>query len=605
MSDNLIRLYDGAGNCVTEFHPRFNEVKREIAFGAGYNSNPERRGSSGGLYRNAGTETWQRNRDRLRAMWDARDAAKFTWIGGVIGRLALYVCGRLHCKSDTGDPNLDGIYDNYFHSFCGDERGEDGMTLCDITGRHRFLKLIQMAYMEFIISGDCGFIEVDPQFSPTGGYCLQSIESDRIGSPMEAITNEGYIGGMSIDPETGRWISTRVFQRTRTMQYVKPREIEPKDFIHIFDAERSDEYRGTSKLIRCLNELRDIREWCEAEMLAGKIQSQYAAMVGTKDPFNNNGPAAWTGRTDSGTPSQMAEWGKILKMSEGESFNMMSPSSRPSGAFMSFIETKIRMMAHSLGLSFGMIWDLATLGGVSQRLEVQADLRKVQYWQQMLENVICNRVRNKVIAQGIAQQALPPTPGWKVCSWSWGPFLTSDLGYEAEADTSMCAHGIADVDAVISKHTGMSAGELYDKNAKTANKALMAGQNNALPVEAFASGQYPQITNQKAAFDSPPSPPPPPLSSQVIGDKALKDVLDLQIAVGDGKIDRDSAINTMVFKYGIPRAMAEKVIPDEPAEEDLNRAAGLTPEGKHAPVVAGAGKGLNNGKTNGKKPGKN
>lgn len=552
-------------------------------------------------------------------MWDARDQARFAWIGGVIGRLTLYVAGRLHCKSDTGDPSLDGMYDEYFHNWCGDERGEDGSVRCDITGRNRFLKLVQMAFMEFIISGDCGFIEIAPQFSPTaqadqmgnwvpgtGEYCIQSIESDRIGSPIEALVNEGYIGGITIDPKTGRAISYRIFRRTRTNQYVDQQEVEPMNFIHVFDPERSDEYRGQTKLLRCLNELRDIREWCDAEMQAGKIQAQYAAMVGTKDPFNNNGPMAWSGKTDAGTPSQMAEWGKILKMSEGESFNMMSPSPRPSGAFMSYIETKIRMAAHSLGLSFGMVWDLATLGGVSQRLEVQADLRKVQYWQTMLENLVLNRVRNKVIAQGIAQQVLPPTPGWKRCGWNFGPYLTADLGYEMEADVQALSHGIGDVDATISKHTGMSAGELFDKNARIAGRALLAGQNAQLPVEAFAAGQYPQITNQKAAFDSPPSPPPPPLSAQAIGDKALKDVLDLQIAVGDGKIDRDSAINTMVFKYGIPRAMAEKVIPDEPAEEDLNRAAGLTPEGKHAPVVAGAGKGINNGKSNGaKKPGKN
>ncbi len=263
---------------------------------------------------------------------------------------------------------------------------------------------------------------------------------------------------------------------------------------------------------------------------------------------------------------------------------------------MGFIETKIRMMAHSLGLSFGMVWDLATLGGVSQRLEVQADLRKIQYWQKnILENLILNRVRNKVIAQGIATGMLQPSPGWKQCSFSYGPFLTSDLGYEASADVELLTHGIGDVDETISKHTGKSAAELFKANAAVALKALNAGANAGLPVEAFAAGQYPQITNQKAAFDTPPQPAPPPLSAQAIGDKALKDVLDLQIAVGDGKIDRDSAIQTLIYKYGVPRQIAEKVIPDEPATEDLNRAAGLTPEGKHAPVVAGPKSSSSNG----------
>lgn len=266
---------------------------------------------------------------------------------------------------------------------------------------------------------------------------------------------------------------------------------------------------------------------------------------------------------------------------------------------MSLLETLVRRIAISLKLSYGFVWNLATLGGAPQRIEVQGDLRTIQGWQQnVLEARLLNRTWRRVISQGIAMGVLPPHPQWKRVDWNFGPYITADLGYEMDADIAAVNHGIIKVSQVTGKY-GNTPEDVFASNADVANAAIGTGSVKGLPVEAFAAGLYPQITQQKAAFDTPPSPPPPPLSSQVIGDKALKDVLDLQIAVGDGKIDRESAVNTMVFKYGIPRQVAEKVIPDEPAEEQLNRAAGLTPEGEHAPAAPKASS--SNGSKNGSK----
>src|SRR6266478_1741033 len=106
----------------------------------------------------------------------------------------------------------------------------------------------------FLVDGDHGLLEIDPQFSPTGEFCLQSIEADRIGSPLESQVQENYIGGVGIDPENGRIQFYRIFKRTRTNQYLDPQEVAADKFIHVFDGERADEYRGRTKLLRLLND---------------------------------------------------------------------------------------------------------------------------------------------------------------------------------------------------------------------------------------------------------------------------------------------------------------------------------------------------------------
>ena len=585
MSDNLIKLYDGKGNTISEFHPRFNDVKRNILFSE-YNPNPERRGRVKPVSQ-TGAESYRRHRDRYTAMADAREAVEMDWVGGVIERLTLYVAGKLHCKSNTGDGQIDQAYDNYFHAWCGDERGEDGGTNCDLSGRARFVEMVQMAYHGFMVDGDSGFVEIAPQFSPTQGYCLQSIEADRIGSPNEALQSENYIGGFTIDESTGRITSVRIFRHKKDGSYTDQQEVPMEAFIHLHDPYRPGEYRGRTKLLRCLNDLRDIREWIQAEMIAGKVQAQYAALISTKDPFNGNGAAAWDGKTAQGTPTQDAQWGKLMKLAEGENISMMSPSARPSGAFMAFIQTLIRKMSISLGISYGLLWDISVLGGANTRVEIQADLRKIESWQGLLENLVLNRVRNKVVAQGISLGVLPPTPGWKQCAWHWSRPITADLGREAEADLSLANAGVMELEQVIVKHTGKSAQEVFASNAATANAALAAGAQFQLPVESFAAGVYPALTQQKAAFLTPtPTPPPPPLSIQAIGDKGFKLIVEIMEKVGNGIIDRESAVEMILKGFpGSTRSEAEKIIPDEPEDEQLNRNAGLTPEGDQAPVA--------------------
>jgi capsid protein len=547
---------------------RAREIEHQFSYG--YNENPERRSGSGGMFAHASAETWKSNRDRLKAMWDARDLVQYEFIGGMMARIVLYVCGKLHSQSLTGDKQIDQAYDDYFHGWCGDEPGDDGMIRCDITGRHRFLKQVQMGFLGFLVDGDHGLIEVDPKLSPSGEFCLQSIEADRIGSPMESQVQEDYIGGIGLDPQTGRVQFIRTFRRTRTNQYVDKQEIPPDAFIHIFDGDRPDEYRGRTKLLRLLNDARDIREWIEGEKIAGKVQSQWAALVGVKDPFQGKGPTAWTDKTPEGTPTQKADWGKIMKMAEGEIFNMLAPPSRPSGAFISFIEMVLRKMAVSLDLPYGFLWNLAELGGVTARIEVQQALRRIEYWQnQVLIGKVLDRVRQKVIAQGIALQLLPPHPLWRKCSWHFGLSIQTDVGYEAEADISMVKSSLIPIKAISGKY-GYSTREVLESNADTANEAIEVGVDKLLPVEVFAKDLYPDITIQKANMLTGPVPPPPPGSAEALGgDKMVKQLLDLLVKVGEGKVDRDSAKQTLKRTFGIPEAIAEKMVPDEPSKAKL------------------------------------
>lgn len=548
-------------------------ISREALHRFGYNDVIERRSKAPPL---RGTETWAANRDRLKMMADARDAAMYDWIGGVLAKIVLYVCGQLHCASATGDEMVDQAYDEYFHNWCGDEPNEeDGSTKCDFSGRHRFLKQVQIAFLAFLVDGDYGFLEIAPGFDQITGeissnYCLQGIEADRIGSPIEVTTQENYIGGVGLDPDSQRIAFYRIFHRTRTGMWTNPREVLPSEFIHVFDPDRSDEYRGRTKLLRLLNDLRDLRETIEGEKMAIKTQAQWAALIACKDPFNSQGASAWENKTPEGTPTQEARWGQILRMAEGESMSMMTPSARPTGAFMNFWDTLIRKMAVSLNMSYGLLWNLTTLGGVTARIDVQSSHRQIEYWQNnVLAARILNRVRRKALAEGIALQLVPPHPNWKKCDWHFGPWIVTDAAYEMETDIAGVNSGLLKIPAIAAKH-GNTTREVLEANAAVANQALRVGAEQELPVEVFLPGLFPNITQQKANYLTPtPTPPPEAGSIDAIGDKGVGKLFDYLKEVGEGIIDRESAITTLVTVFGFDKKTAEAIVPDEPTPAQI------------------------------------
>ncbi|MEA3210967.1 MAG: hypothetical protein QOE70_4024 [Chthoniobacter sp.] len=554
----------------------FNEKLAAHAFG--YNPQPHHRGGSGGQAGNAASESWAKHRDRIKAMWDARDLCTYDWIGGVMGRIALYVVGDLMCKTSTGDPEVDQLVDDYFHNWCGDEEDDDGFTQCDVTGRFRFIKLVQLAFLAMLVDGDHAFVV----WLLEEGVKLQSIEADRIGSPVDGRQSETYIGGFTVDPETGRPESIRVFNRTRHGQYNKPVEIEPARFVHIWDPDRSDQYRGVTALLRLLNDCRDIRETIEAERLAIKDQSQFVGAMTSKYGQATANDAAFDGKTVGGTPTQAAQWGKWLRLAEGENVNFLTPSSRPSGAFMQFMQILIRKMAVSLKLSYGFVWDLATLGGVTARVEVRADERQINHWQRSMVTPM-RRIRRMVLDHAVGMGLIPSHPKLGSCAWHFGQRIITDVGYEVQNDIQLLNAGLVAADDISTKYStaGGSLRDVLQRNAA----AVLAGQEissqTRVPLELLAAALWPNATQLLAASNSPPDNPPPPEpgSLEAVGDKGAGQIVDLLSKVAMGQMERESAVQTLITVYGLYPEQAEQICPQpiaRPGEDDGSEVGGPT-----------------------------
>ena len=143
------------------------------------------------------------------------------------------------------------------------------------------------------------------------------------------------------------------------------------------------------------------------------------------------------------TASMKAEAGMVMKVENGvDEIDFAPGTMRPSGAFMALLEALIREIALAMNLPYGFVYNMAAFGGVTARLETQAAQRVFRWYQEMLEHILLNRVKRKVLLLGIAAGRIKACGNWDSGSWRrYGATLTGDVGHQVQADLDLVRCG--------------------------------------------------------------------------------------------------------------------------------------------------------------------
>jgi capsid protein len=519
-----------------------------------------RRGRSGGMAKNAGSESWRSQRDRVALMWDARDMVRnFGILRGMVARVVQYVADRVQYVSQTGDEEIDSIYQDYFHSWC--ERA-------DVTGRHRLGNLFWLMVWGYFVDGDHGWNLIEVEEHGERDLRVQAVESDRIGNPNEATkVKQGYVGGIELD-EVGKPVGYHVFKRDMvTNQYSLDQVVPAEQFLHVFDPSRVDQYRGITALATCLATARDLYEIYQFEKLAAKWQVGHAGIAKVADPTRDRGASAWndTTTTKSGNTAgtYAMEAGKILRVEPGEEVIFAPGTNRPGPAFMNLNEVMVREMVMGFNMPYGFLYNMSALGGHTGRVEVAQAERSIRRHQKLASELALNPVRDAVLGRAIGLKLLPPHPRWREGVWRFGPSLTGDYGHDTNANLQRLQMGLVTASDLIAE-TGQSYEEVTRRQASEVKFAQKVASEMGVPIE-LLHGRMPTATAALANINTPPPPPPKGLLEE---GKDVKPLLEILEQVGEGLLDRESAIQSIVNIYGIPRGRAEKMVPKQGKPEE-------------------------------------
>ena len=521
-----------------------------------------KRGSSGGMAKNASPESPIIQRDRVELMWDARSAEKnMPVMSCVLDRMEQYAVGTLLYRPDTGDAEMDRSLQGYVESWMEN--------FCDLAGRHDFRTMTGLVLRSALRDGDIGGKKVAGEYLQ-----LQLIEADRIGDPSKLGVNdsEKYTAGMHLDPDSGRVLAYDVFKRDKNNRYTQDGDSVPsEEFLHIFRPTRADQYRGITWFAQVLPQARDLYEAFQFERGAAKWAASYAGVIRVADRSRTaTGPAQWDGTKVDGTSTQEVKANTLLKLKDNEDVTPFPPSNRPSGAFMAYIEASLKDIAMGLNVPYGFL-DMMGFSGANSRLETMQVQRTIARYQKMLVAKWLNPVIRDVINNGVAKRHLLPPRNEQArqamyfADWRFGAHITADVGYQAQSDVLMLNNGLTTAGALIDQYGG-DYEDTVDRLAQEAAYLREAATRAGVPIELIMPIRFPAASDLIGNYEASLRPPPPPTVATV-GDKATGQIIELLIAVATGQMPREQAIATLVNVYNTPPDVAKKIVPEQNSGE--------------------------------------
>lgn len=427
----------------------------------------------------SGPENYSSMPERLQIIRQVRDLeCNFGLWQSIIDKLSIYAFGRVRYRPHTGDKATDDAYFDYL---------SEQFEHIDLSGRNSLTEMTQIGFKSQLRDGDCG---LQWRRASDGTLKLVGIEGDRIGGIMMSSADNNYFQGITVDLNTGEPLLFRVFQRTKSDTYQNPVEVSAKDFIHIFDPRRFDQYRGVSPFAPIVNEARDWKEAMEACRIGTKFENMHAAIGYTESglPFNDPGSFITDGATNSqggALNEQEIKAGLIQWAPSNAKFEFMK-SDRPSGTFQSYMESLIRLQGMALNLPFGFLYNLSGLGGPSARMDAQQAHRVIQGHQQNMVSRALNRIRDTKLIEGFASGKIKFVPNWRKGNWDFPPAISIDVGRDSAAAIKENAAGLLSRDSWFAE-SGEDAEEqaiiIMQEADLTAKQAKKLAEDNDLPIE--------------------------------------------------------------------------------------------------------------------------
>jgi lambda family phage portal protein len=518
------------------------------------------RGSHGGQTKHGAGESLRGNQDRINLMWEARDAERNDpLLSGILARVITFALPKVEYVPDSGSDDWDRKARKYFN--------EDWGKKCDLSRRHSLRTITRLVLRGFLRDGDIGGNvvsgnEVDP-------VRVQLIEADRIGNINGEKADENIFGGVEVHPETGAVQSYHIYKRTRAPRYTFDRKVPASQFLHVWEPLRPDEYRGRTRFALALADSRDLRETFGFEKVAAKFAASWAAFIRRRAQTANGRDALKWDKKEDGRGQMDAFAGRVDYLQEGEEIEFAPGVTRPSGAFLNLVEALLRQIANALGLPYAFIWDIASMGGASARLESQSVDRTFKEWQQLLVETFLNPLKDQVIAHAVAQGILEPHPGQFRGTFRFGRWITADVGYETQATLAEIQGGLNTESGALEARD-LTFEDVTRRKAQEVKLSIEIAKEFNMPVEAFRPDME-GLTEKIAAFEQARNPvkptPPSPIAEEP---KRFKEVLDAMKAVSAGELERESVIMLLV-DLGYPPETAEAMTPRGPAAEPASR----------------------------------
>ena len=326
--------------------------------------------------------------------------------------------------------------------------------------------------------------------------------------------------------------------------------------------------RGHSPLATVMPSIRDLYEVFQYDMTGIKFAASFAGFIKVANPYATNDAGNWDGKDPAtGLNTMKAKEGTLVRLPDGTEYQAAPASQRPSGAFLNFVETKIREISLGVDLPFSFLWDIARFGGVTARLETRYADARFAYDRNDLEDQMLNRWKDGQIRRGMHAGDIPPHRDYTKGKWNYGPEISGDILNDTQARVIAVQQGFTTATDVIEK-AGGDYETVVRTNARQVKIKQAVSQEEGVPMELLDQSLMQPTAllaamNERGVEQVPAEDPaammPPGLVAQQ-GPQGVKPILDIIKQYNQGLMSYEQAINTLVSLYGLPEEEAALMV---------------------------------------------
>ena len=240
---------------------------------------------------------------------------------------------------------------------------------CDMSRIDNFYELQQLAFINWLISGDCfAVLPVKPRKNQPYDLRVQLIEADRVCSPdnFDTLDNK-IVGGVEVD-DCGEVVAYHIADH-HPLSYaytdIKWQRVEAygeltgrRNILAIANRERIGQRRGVPYLAPVIESLKQISRYTDAELVAAVVSGMLTVFIEKADASSENAigsmiPDEEQVDAEDETSIELAP-GAVIDLNEGEKAHDKNPG-RPNANFGGFVEAICQQIGAGLEIPYELL----------------------------------------------------------------------------------------------------------------------------------------------------------------------------------------------------------------------------------------------------------
>lgn len=288
-------------------------------------------------------------------------------------------------------------------------------TNCDIERLDNFYELQQLAFLNWLMSGDV-IVTLPTTKRPGMPYDLRIrlIEADRLSNPIGEFDSTKIVSGVEMNDlgevvayhiSTHHPLSTSSVETKWTRIEAYGKKTGRRNVLHVMNRERIGQRRGVPFLAPVIEALKQLGRYTDAELVAAVVNGLFTVFIekeGTSSDMAFGEVLSEEEQIDSEDENSIElAPGAVIDLNEGEKANAMTPG-RPNANFDGFVTSICRQIGAGLEIPYELLLKHFTASYSASRGALLEAWKMFKMYRTWLSNDFCQPIFEEWLHEAIA-----------------------------------------------------------------------------------------------------------------------------------------------------------------------------------------------------------